>query len=466
MTPHRLCPDSLCQILFDELGLSANVSFAVAYSGGCDSHVLLHLMAALRRRTNFGLCAVHFEHGIAPQSATWTNHCKAVCQAWDIPFITSRPLQSLQKTPGSSLEALARQSRYQWFRQVVERDQVLLTAHHANDQAETVLLNLLRGNDVDLLAGIPKQRMLSVEKSTQVIRPLLTFKRTAVYEYACSHKLTWIDDPSNQSLEFDRNYLRKKVLPLLEQRWHHAPTSLANSAQKCREVSVFLNAMAEPLLKTCRASDKKGVFCLASPLTVSELKRLGKFQIIRLIRIWLHQSGVHAPTTGQLETLYQQVFQRQATSACLSWGHWRICYFDGHLYLTGAHERCDDVLDWDLSDRNLGNNGMRIQVSRTQQGKVCHIDPQRLGNKSLRLIWRKGGERITLPGRKHSSTLKKLFQQSKILPWERNLLPLLTVDSEIAWVHGIGTSAAYYCDQNQLGIDLHISISVLQSSTN
>ncbi|MGR3912923.1 MAG: tRNA lysidine(34) synthetase TilS, partial [Gammaproteobacteria bacterium] len=215
--------EELCRALFAQFAPPR--VFVVAYSGGCDSHVLLHALMHARRRGDvareFQLRAAHFDHGLLPESAEWAARCEAVCREWGIPFQHAR--REVRKAPQQSLEAAARHARYRWFAQCIARGQVLLTAHHADDQAETLLLNALRGGGVHSLAGIRPLRMLSAAKGTRVARPLLAFSRAQLAEYARAHRLRWIDDRSNRALQFDRNHLRHEIIPLLRQRWPGAP---------------------------------------------------------------------------------------------------------------------------------------------------------------------------------------------------------------------------------------------------
>ena len=467
--------ESLSRVLFEDIGPAggggakmaemakmAKMKFALAYSGGRDSQVLLHALCAVRRELGFDLTALHFDHGLAPQSADWARQCEAVCRQWAVAFISDR--QPVIKGPGESLEALARQSRYRWFEQVVKPGQVLLTAHHANDQAETVLLNLLRGGGVQSLAGIPQQRVLSLSAAkvtratpaTRVVRPLLSFSGDALAEYARRHGLTWLDDPSNLSPQFDRNYLRESIIPLLEQRWPGAINSLGRSAENCREVAAFLDEVMAPLLQRCQVAEKSGVFCLAPPLDGGALKPLGRFRVIALIRCWLHRHGRRSPSSGQLATLFRQVFEDERKRAGMRWDASELRYFDGHLHLI---RRLDappgGPLEWDLRARDLGTNDIRLEVHKGAGGDPApqRLDPQRLHGKSLKLVWRTGGERMTLPGRTHSSALKKLFQQNAVPPWERRALPLLVADGEVIWAHGVG-AAACCCAKDQAGIRL------------
>ena len=438
-SPPPFDPAALCRVLFEHLGLPPDAELAVGYSGGHDSHVLLHALSLARRDAGFGLTALHFDHGLQPQSAQWARRCAAVCESWGIAFVTER--EALVKAPGMSVEALARRRRYRWFARVVAPQQTLLTAHHANDQAETVLLNLLRGGALASLAGIAESRTLSAEKSTRVLRPLLRWERAALSDYARRHALTWIEDPSNQRAEFDRNYLRHAVIPLLEKRWHAAVHSLARGAERRRDAVAFLDETAQAAFDECRADEHRGVFCLAPPLAVCRMRALGRFQIQHLIRHWAHRHGRRSPSAGQLATLFAQVFEAHSARAAMCWDDAEVRAFNGNLHLLPrlAAEQPRAAIDWDMRPRALGVNGVRVELGNGE------LDPARLRGKALKLVWRRGGERIRLPGRAHHSALKKLFQQHAVPPWERRALPLLVVDGEIAWAHRIGASVAYHC---------------------
>jgi len=431
--------------------------FAIAYSGGCDSHVLLHALMHARRRHDFGLRALHFDHGLLPESAGWAAHCEAVCREWGIPFAQAR--REVRRRPGQSLEAAARHARYRWFAQCVERGQVLLTAHHADDQAETLLLNALRGGGMHSLAGIRPQRALSAVKGTRVSRPLLAFSRAQLAEYARAHDLRWIDDPSNRAPQFDRNHLRHTIIPLLRQRWPGAPAALARAAAQCREAAQLLDAALLPLLENCADAGRRGVFCIASPLDARALQPHARARIIALLRLWLHRNGRRSPSDGQLHTFYAQVFEAGCARASLQCRQTELRYFDQHLYLTRLPARAHAEggapggVDWDLRACDLGR-GLRVEMRDYARGGLEQLQ---LRGRAVRLVWRKGGERMTLPGRRHSSALKKLFQQHGVPPWERRAVPLLAVDGEIAWAHGIGAAAA--CRARGAGVRPHFAAS-------
>lgn len=473
----RFDADALAEILRADFERAGGARLAVAYSGGRDSTVLLHALTALRGAHGFALRALHFDHGLAAQSADWAAHCRAQCRAWAVEFAATR--EALDKPPGASLEAHARRARYRWFAHTVAPGETLLTAHHADDQAETVLLNLLRGRGPESLAGIAARRALSAANGTQVARPLLAFPAAALADYARAHDLRWVDDPSNDSPAFDRNYLRAAVMPALRRRWPGATGAVGLSAAHCREAAELLEADDARCFAACRADAKRGVFCLAPPLEVEAVRALGQARARRLIRHWIHRHGRRTPSAGQLAELCAQVFESRG--GALRWDGAEIRRFRGHLYLIGAPgDPRPAPVDWDLQPLDLGN-GLRVEVETVGCGGdgggggsgdsgvggadaddsgvdgvgdngvgvdggvagdiAAAIDPRRLRGKRVQWAWRRGGERMTLPGRAHSHALKKLFQQVAAPPWERQALPLLTADNEIAWAHPIGAAA-------------------------
>ncbi|MGI9251913.1 MAG: tRNA lysidine(34) synthetase TilS [Pseudohongiellaceae bacterium] len=550
-------PTALRRVLFDQLGLARDAELAVAYSGGHDSQVLLHALAAARDQGDdaFTLTALHFDHALAAESADWAKRCEATCREWGVAFVGHREV--VPKRAGESLEARARAMRYRWFARALAPGQVLLTAHHADDQAETVLLNLLRGGGVAALGGIAPLRPMVLESSsaesslssspsslsssqssllsssppplsspassssvaakssststlsssppsaspsessspvsagsssakaksssssssppaasssppsslsssspasplpssssasspsippTRVARPLLGFSRAALGEYARRFGLSWIDDPSNQSLEFDRNFLRHSILPLLRQRWPGADRSLGAAAANCRDAAGFVAAAMEPLLQRCQIAHKRGVFCLAPPLDTDALASLGRFERVALLRCWLHRHGCRSPSSAQLATVLQQTLD--AGAGGLRWDDWHLRCFERRLHLTRQlDESVGDAISWDLRARDLRRNGLRVELAQSERANddaPALLDPARCYGQSLQLAWRAGGERMTLPGRAHSSALKKLFQQRAVPPWERAALPLLLAGDEVAWAHGIGAAA-------------------------
>ncbi|OGI37123.1 MAG: tRNA lysidine(34) synthetase TilS, partial [Candidatus Muproteobacteria bacterium RBG_16_64_10] len=239
-------PAALARILLERLKLSPATRFQLAYSGGLDSHVLLHALAQLQRTHGLNLGAVHVDHGLQAASRDWAQHCARICAALGIPCIIERVQVPDARADG--LEAAARRARYACLARHVGAGDALLTAHHLDDQAETVLLQLLRGAGVHGLAAMPAIAPFS---AGVLARPLLGFTRTALAHYARAEKLQWIEDSSNRDLRRARNLVRHQVLPLLQQRWPAAVRQLAQTARHAAEAAALLDDLAGADLGAC-----------------------------------------------------------------------------------------------------------------------------------------------------------------------------------------------------------------------
>ena len=219
----------------------------VAVSGGLDSRVLLEAMAALRAVLDAPLRAAHVDHGLHPDSATWAAFCAEACAGLGVPLHTLRI--NARAPPGASPEAYARTLRYQALRGVVGAGDVLLTGHHLDDQAETVLLQLLRSAGPHGLAGMPR---CTPWEGAWLCRPLLDFPRQALREFARARGLRWIEDPSNDSTRFERNILRHQVIPILGRRWPGIARTLAQAADRQADAAAVLDAIASEDLQGVR----------------------------------------------------------------------------------------------------------------------------------------------------------------------------------------------------------------------
>ncbi|WP_440940447.1 tRNA lysidine(34) synthetase TilS [Immundisolibacter sp.] len=295
------------------------VTVHVAYSGGRDSHVLLHWLAERRARlAPHRLGALHVDHGLQPQAAGWATHCHRVCAGLDVPLevvaVDARP------TSGESPEAAARAARYRAFAARLAAGDLLLTAHHQADQAETVLLALLRGAGPAGTAAMPPRRRLG---AGWLVRPLLDWPAARLAAYAAEHGLDWVDDPSNRDTRYDRNFLRHAVLPQLAGHWPDAAAALARHAVHAGEAQALLDDLA--------AVDG----CTETTLAVSRLTPLSPARQRNLLRGWLRWHGAPVPSQRRLEELLRQALVAGADrQPCLELGAHAVRAWRGRLYLT------------------------------------------------------------------------------------------------------------------------------------
>jgi tRNA(Ile)-lysidine synthase len=337
------------------------------------------------------------------------------------------------------VESAARRVRYEAFRELLMPGEVLLTAHHADDQLETVLLALLRGSGVDGLAAMPRCQRFGVGWH---LRPLLELTRSELREWATAHGLDWLEDPSNDNTRFDRNYLRRDVVPALRARWPAAAHSVSRSAAHLAEAGALLDAMAAADF----ASAMRGP-CLR----VTVLRSLEGPRRRNLLRYWLSASGVRAPSTRKLASLEHDMLAASADrTPCVAWDEIEVRRHRDLLYCMPRLPAQHPVdLDWEWrSTLAFGSvpGMLRAEIAHGSGLKLAGL-PER-----LRVRTRVGGERLRLPGHAHRRELKKLLQEAHIVPWWRDRLPLFFVGDTLAAVADLWIDARYAAAPNEDGL--------------
>ncbi len=445
-------PQMLSAILFQRFALPRDTRFIVAYSGGCDSQVLLNSLADALWGTGCGIVAAHFNHRLQPESAHWVELCRRRAAALGVDFVAGQPLA--ERSPGAcgaekNVEAWARNERYQWLSRIAGQGDVVLTAHHANDQAETFLMNLFQGKGLSQLAGIAPHRPLVYGSPIRLVRPLLGFTRQGLCQYARRRNLDWIEDRSNESVSRYRNLLRHDLIPALRRRCPDLIERLNTAANQCRDIAGRETGAFDRLRRQSVDPGARRIFCMADPLRVDSLISLAPSAFNGLIRSWLHESGCVSPGNRKLSEFYRQLCGH-AEHPQLSLGRQVIRKFRARLYLTREFTKNrPDSVAWNLCRLEIAQCHIRVQAE-TALNRGLGLS--RIRGARLKWVWRKGGERIRLPNRTHSSSVKKLLQYSRVPPWERDRLPMLVVDDEIAWAPGIGVSDGFAAITGEEGI--------------
>lgn len=396
--------------------------FFIAYSGGLDSSVLLHAVVQLKSKLHHEIHAIHADHGLQADAAKWSQHCESQCAAFNIP-LHKRHL-NLQIQPGESLEAVARTARYAAFAEVMGAGDLLLTAHHADDQVETVLLQLLRGAGVSGLAGMP---VIKPWHGGWLARPLLSFSRQDLEQYALDRNLHWIEDQSNQDLRFSRNLLRQRILPELKNRWPGMLKTISRSAGHCASAGRLADELAGMDLQICQG---------ANPwrLSMDELKKLSRARQENLLRYWIRQLGLCVPNTHKIRRILFEVLPAgEAAHPLVKWQGAELRCYRAELCLMPplpAPEQ-DWLTPWDgskplklpvgLGELVVEKEGMRIPENAWREGRVL-------------VGFRSAGVKCTPLGRNGSRSFKRLCQDLNIPAWLRPLVPLLRVDGELAAV--------------------------------
>lgn len=394
--------------------LPEHTRIRVALSGGLDSVLLLHL-AAFCHRARVPVDAIHVNHQLQHNAGETEAFCLSQCEALGIPLLLRRVTVSNGKKPGSTsgIEEAARKARYQVFEEVLEPGDLLLMAHHADDQAETVLFRLLRGSGVAGLAGMPRSRALG---RGVLARPLLDLERSELALWAGRAGLSWAEDPSNTDRRYDRNFLRHTIIPELKARWPGLTSRIRHSAESCGD-SEFLNSvLAQKQWAEC--STREG------NLSVAALELLSLPEQKNLFYWWIRERGFQPPSGAAVAQALQDLLRAGDDRApCLSGPGYSLRRFRGQVWLVG--EGLETVPDQPVAlvPGNPVKWG-RWRLSLEAVGANPKPD-----NPEIRISTRQGGERLRPHPDGPSRPLKKWLQEQAVPPWERPSVPLVFAGS-------------------------------------
>ncbi|XRD90749.1 tRNA lysidine(34) synthetase TilS [Dyella nitratireducens] len=404
-------------------------ALCIAYSGGPDSTALLHALAHLPEARLRGVRATHVDHGLHADSARWAAHCRAFCAA--LGLACDVHVAKVDRSGGIGLEAAARHARYAIFAEYLHANERLVFGHHQDDQAETVLLKLLRGAGPEGLGGMRAERPLG---RGMVWRPLLDMPRQVLRDYVEAHDLPCIHDPSNDDRQLARNHLRHEVMPLLKTHWPQATISITHSAMLCRAAADtlqqdWLAAFEELRDDTTNSLDARGWLALPSALRDP------------LLAHWLHAQGLTAPTTAQRQQIERQCTAQDGQLPCIQWPGTEVHVWKHRLWAVAPRKlpEAQTELSWQGEPLALPDGG------------TLTLEPASQLPVSLMVRWRRGGERIKPAGDRHTRDLRALFQSGAIPPWQRDCCPLLYEDDQLIAVADRWLSARAVAVFNEAG---------------
>ncbi len=409
-------------------------SYLVGFSGGADSSALLHALWRLQDELAHPIAAVHVNHGLHTDADLWQQHCEKFCQDREITLTCLRI--ELENRSGKGLEAEARQLRYQAMSALLKTGDSLLTAHHADDQAETLLLNLMRGSGVDGLAAMPASRPLA---AGVLQRPLLNFENSELIKYLHRHDVSWIEDPSNQLLTHDRNFVRHQLMPLLESRWQGTGQRLL----------LTRNAMAESRSLLERLADEYLANNLCHPLIMRVSSQLdGDPALFKLaMRRWLKRAAVPPIPARSLQSLYQQVFQSgKGRNTRIEWAGWLLRFYQKQLWLQRINPRPPgDDFTWpgDSATVELGDGRGRLLLV----GKNTQKPPP-----GLLISSRKNCQGQAIRQGAVNKSLKNIFQAAGIPGWLRDSIPICQLEGVLVAIGDwcFDDNFAAWLSENQL----------------
>jgi tRNA(Ile)-lysidine synthase len=407
----------------------------VGLSGGLDSVVLLHGLHALAPRFGYALEALHVHHGISLNADAWADFCRALCARLQVPLQLSHvELGDLCDTHG--IEAAARKLRYAAY--AASGAPYVALAHHADDQAETLMLQLLRGAGLRGVAAMPAVR----EQGGQtLLRPLLELPRSVLLDYARQHGLKWVEDESNRDDSYPRNFVRHRLFPVLEQRfpaWRH---TLGRSARHFAEAAGMLDEIAR--------ADMRG----SDALAVDALQALVPARARNLLRYFLHGQGAPMPQEAQLDEMLRQLCSaRDNADVCVDYGGWQVRRYRGRVHVLPA------LPDFDASycrswqgETELYWPPLQCRI-RFETGIGQGISRARLGSGLVTLRLRSGGETLRPHPAAARRSLKNLLQQHAVPPWQRERLPLLYCGEKLVAVVDVAIAAGYQAQEGEAGI--------------
>lgn len=417
----------LPSIDLSRIGESSTAVWWVGFSGGLDSTVLLHALAQLHLPVS--LKALHINHQISPNADTWQNQCEQFCCSLGVSFHAEKVQV---KNAGKGIEDAAREARYQVFSHHVQLGDYLLTAHHSNDQAETLLLRLMRGTGPRGLAAIARERNLA--GGGKLIRPLLHFSRADLEAYARAQQLLWIEDESNQDDCYDRNFLRNRIMPLLHSRWPAFVRKWQQTADLCAQQEHLLEEFAQQDLVHANPRAER----VGQSIDLVWLKSLSFARRQHLLRYWLRSLGCELPEGAHWRQLESQLFYaRDDASVKITWGQNALQPYQDRLFLLPA-----------------ALPAMALQLREPSANKVANALYLRADLPDLHIRYRSGGERCRPSGRAHSQTLKKLLQEYQLEPWLRDLVPLVYSGDNLVAVGNLWICEGYAANSDEPGIEV------------
>lgn len=411
--------------------LNHNSTILIGLSGGLDSVVLLHLLHRLSPHYGWKLTALHVHHGISPNAGDWAQFCTRLCACLAIPLHIEQVDIAPLRVQG--IEAAARKLRHDAFSRQ-DCDFVAL-AHHADDQAETLLLQLLRGAGVKGASAMPLLRRAG--SSVEILRPLLHISRSEILSYANEYGLEWIEDESNGDDYYPRNFLRHRLLPVMEEKFPAYRQTLARSAQYFAEASELLDDLARMDAGVVPDGGEM-------QLNISRLQILALPRAKNLLRYFLHQQGALMPQSQRLDDMLHQLCNaREDAAVCIRYGEWQVRRYRGRVYALAVQNEFDRdlVLHWN-GEEELFWPALNARLTfTTVQNNGISLKMLQRGSLTLRL--RRGGETVRPNSKSSVRTLKNLLQEHAVPPWQRERLPLLYCGEELVCIPDVAIAAEY-----------------------
>lgn len=418
-------------------------SMTVALSGGVDSVVLLHLLHQLQKTHHFNLKASHVHHGLSKNADKWVKFCEKLCAKLSISLDVNYIQLPQKKSLG--IEGEARRLRYEKLLQ--SKTDLVVLAHHEDDQAETFLLQLIRGAGVKGLSS-----MAHFDDSRRLWRPLLNASRTDIESYAKKYKLKWLEDESNQNTDFDRNFIRSKVLPILKNRFSHIIKVISRSASHLAEAQHLLDDLAKLDLKnTLKSSNYK------HKLQVKTLEKLSLSRAKNVLRYWLEINDQLMPSKDLLDECLRQalIAKKDATIKIQLSKDFEIRRYKDEIYIVKKNKNKEKnyAIIWAGESEIILPNGQKLTFKKVK-GKGIHL--KFLRDQELKIRNRQGGEFFKPDSKRPTKKIKQLLQESDLPPWEREFFPMIFIGGDLACVPNFGIDQKYQAGPQMTGLEVNL----------
>lgn len=439
-TPH-LCSDNFLSSLDS---FSESNKYWIAFSGGMDSCVLLHLFFINKNNINQNIEAIYVNHGLQEEADNWEKFCKKQCEEYGIAFSGLKIKEACPKD--KSIEEWAREKRYELIDQIMNKGDVLFTAHHQDDQVETFFLQALRGAGPRGLSSMPQIKM----KNSKIhARPLLSYSNENVREYAKENKLSWNDDDSNFDEQYDRNYLRHKVLPEIESRWPAYRETVSRLINNQQESRALLDDVAKNDLNITLDNSNNG-------LNILEIKKLSPERQKNLLFYWLKNLCLKTPASRNIESIISDIiYSSLEKSPCVNWSNTEVRRYKNILYAGEALTEHDANSEYKWTPEKQLNLLNEILTAKSEKG--TGLSKVKIQNAEMVVRFRTGGEKIHPHNSSHSKTVKQLFQERSVLPWLRNRIPLIYINNELAAIPDFCIDKRYSADNGEASWSIHWS---------
>ena len=416
-------------------------SMTVALSGGIDSVVLLHLLYELQKKYRFTLNAIHVHHGLSKNADKWVKFCEKLCTQLSVPLDVYYVKLPQKKSLG--IEGEARRLRYEKLLQ--SKSDLVVLAHHADDQAETFLLQLIRGAGVKGLSS-----MAHFDDTRKLWRPLLNASRINIEKYAKQQKLKWIEDESNLNTDFDRNFVRSKVLPILKNRFTHIIKVISRSSAHLAEAQDLLDDLAKLDLKSyLKSNNYKHI------LQVKSFNNLSLSRAKNALRYWLEMNDQLMPSKDLLNELLRQVLtaKKDAELKIELSKDYEIRRYKDEIYLAHKNKQTHKNYEiiWNGEQEILLPNGTKLKFKKVK-GKGISLE--KIKHKKLMISNRKGGESFNPDSKRPTKKIKQILQESDLPPWERENLSLIFVGDELASVPNFGIDIKFQAKPEEEGLEV------------